>query len=280
MPSETDFELTPSRAQGRRDGGATTDQALIGMKGGSAPQLEERLQQDAVDISFFVPCYNEEANVIGAIEVLIAAAEAERLSYEILVFDDCSTDRTVAIVEDYLRQRPEAPVQLFVNPVNRGVARNFVEGAFQARGKYYRLVCGDNCEPVESHLKLIRHLGEADIIVPYYTKIGGRRLHRHIISYVYTKLVNLCSGYRLRYYNGCPIFWRYDVLRFHVETTGFGYQAEFLTRLLHERKTFVEVPLVSIDRESSGSLNPRNFLSVSSSLLTIALRRFRVYLFK
>jgi glycosyltransferase involved in cell wall biosynthesis len=257
-----------------------SDQGLLGMKPASAPQLERRLLPDVVEISFFVPCYNEEANVTGAIEVLIAAAETEGLSFEILVFDDASTDRTVAIVEDYRRRHPDTPVQLFVNQKNLGVARNFVEGAFQGRGKYYRLVCGDNCEPVESHLKLIRRMGEADIIIPYYTRIGGRRLHRHIISYVYTRLVNFCSGYRLRYYNGCPIYRRYDVLRFHVETTGFGYQAEFLTRLLHERKTFIEVPLVSIDREGSGSLNPKNFLSVAHSLLKIALRRLRVYLFK
>jgi hypothetical protein len=37
---------------------------------------------------------------------------------------------------------------------------------------------------------------------------------------------------------------------------------------------------VSIDREGSGSLNPKNFLSVAHSLLKIALRRLRVYLFK
>jgi hypothetical protein len=92
--------------------------------------------------------------------------------------------------------------------------------------------------------------------------------------------VNRASGYHLRYYNGCPIYRRYDVMRFHLETTGFGYQAEFLTRLLHEGKSYVEIPLVSIDREGSGSLNFRNFVSVGHSLLKIGLRRMRVALFK
>jgi glycosyltransferase involved in cell wall biosynthesis len=236
--------------------------------------------QATVTMSFFIPCYNEEANVIGAVDKLVRVATAEKLSYEILIFDDCSQDRTVEIVRQYMGAHPELPLRLFLNRINRGVSRNFFEGAFHAKGRYYRLVCGDDIEPIESHLKMLQSLGQADIIIPHFTEIGGRKLHRHLISGLYTFLVNHASGNRLRYYNGCPIYRRYDVIRFHVETTGFGYQAEFLTRLLHEAKTYLEVPLVSIDREGSGSLNLRNFISVTHSLLKISLRRMRVVLFK
>jgi glycosyltransferase involved in cell wall biosynthesis len=246
----------------------------------SGEMADYGLSPDAVDISFFIPCYNEESNVIGAIEKLVHASNELGLSYEILVFDDCSRDRTVGTVEAYQAAHPLVPIRLFVNDVNRGVARNFFEGAFRARGRYYRLVCGDDVEPLESHEQLLRHLREADIIVPHFTSIKGRPFHRHVISRLYTWLVNCASGNRLRYYNGCPIYRRVDVLRFHVETTGFGYQAEFLTRLIHENRSILEVPLVSIDREGSGSVNFRNGLSVAHSLLKIALRRLRVYLYE
>lgn len=240
---------------------------------------EQPLFPSDLDITFFVPCYNEEDNVCGALDKLAAAATTLGLSYEIIVFDDCSKDRTVEVVRAYQREHPTAPVRLVAREVNYGVARNFVEGAFQGRGRYYRLVCGDDTEPVESHLTLARRIGEADIIIPYFTRIEGRPFYRHVISRFYTWLVNVASGYSLRYYNGCPIYRRFDIVRYHVETTGFGYQAEFLTRLLHESRSFVEVPMLSIDREGSGSLNLRNFLSVGHSLLTIALRRMRVFLF-
>lgn len=235
---------------------------------------------NSVEISFFVPCYNEEKNVVGAVEKLVELAARSGLTYEILVFDDASQDRTIHVVESYCQAHPDIPLRLFANRPNRGVARNFVEGAFRARGKYYRLVCGDDVEPLDSHLALAGRIGEADIIVPYFTEIGGRKLHRHLISRLYTWLVNRVSGYRLRYYNGCPIFRRADVLRYHVEATGFGYQAEFLARLLREGKSFLEVPLISIDREGSATLNMRNFVSVGHSLLKIWLGRLRVYLFK
>jgi glycosyltransferase involved in cell wall biosynthesis len=233
-----------------------------------------------VDVSFFLPCFNEERHVCGAIEKLKCVAEKLGVSYEILVFDDCSRDRTSEVVMKYRRSHVQVPVRLFRNFMNMGVSRNFFEGAFQGKGTYYRLICGDDIEPLETHLAVLRRMGTADIVVPYFTHIEGRRLYRHLISRLYTMLVNLASGYRLRYYNGCSLYRRADVVRFHVEATGFGYQAEFLTRLLHEGRTYVELPLVSMDREGSGSLNFRNFLSVAHSLLKIALRRLRVYLFK
>lgn len=156
----------------------------------------------------------------------------------------------------------------------------FFEGAFQGRGKYYRLICGDDIEPIETHIAVLERMGTADMVVPYFTRIEGRSLQRHVISRLYTAVINLASGYRLHYYNGCPLYTRGDVVRFHVEATGFGYQAEFLTRLLHEGKSYQEVPLISMDREGSGSVNLRNFISVSHSVLKIFLRRMRVYLFK
>jgi glycosyltransferase involved in cell wall biosynthesis len=233
-----------------------------------------------IDISFFVPCYNEEHTVVGAIEKLNAVAGQLGLSYEILVFDDCSKDRTVEVVKNYQDAHPQIPVSLYTNRINRGVARNFIEGAFRARGRHYRLVCGDDIEPMESHVKLLKCIGSADIVVPYFTQISGRKAHRHVISWLYTRLVNLCSGFRLHYYNGCPIYLRADALRFHVEVTGFGYQAEFLTRLLHEGRSYVEIPLVSSDREGGTSLSFRNFVSVGHTLLKISLRRLRLYWFK
>ncbi len=241
---------------------------------------ETDLVSSSVELTFLIPCYNEEENVIGAIEKVVQAAGRLDITYEILVFDDASKDHTVKVVREYQMAHPHLPLRLFTTDVNQGVARNFVEGAFQGCGKYYRLVCGDDVEPLESHLAILERRGDADILVPYYTTIYGRKTWRHLISRLYTVLVNVASNNSLRYYNGCPLYIRYDVLRWHVEATGFGYQAEFLTRLLHEGKSYVEVPLVARDRDGSGSVNLRNFLSVGHTLLKIALRRLRVYLFK
>lgn len=230
-------------------------------------------QADPLLFSFFIPCYNESKNVVNVIEKLSAVARSLGASYEILVFDDCSRDSTVQVVRDYQQAHADVPVRLFVNSINRGVARNFIEGAFQARGKHYRVVMGDDVESVETLTKILSQAGKAEIIIPYHSRVEGRPLHRKIISRLYTVLVNIASKRQLKYYNGSPLFLRHDALRFHVEATGLGFQAEFLLRLLQEGRSFIEIPVEASDREGSTSLNLRNFVSVGYSIFKIFMRR-------
>src|SRR5262245_39559835 len=236
--------------------------------------------RDAVEVSFLVSCLNEEATVIGTIETIMDAASRAGCSHEILVFDDGSRDSTAGLVETFQTAHPLVSIRLFRNKVNRGLAYNFVEAAFYARGRYYRAVPGDNVEPAETIEQIVRARGTADIIVPHFVEIRNRPFPRKIISKLYNYLVNLASGNRIAYYNGNPLYLRAHVLRFHVECSGFGYQAEFLTRLISEGATYKEIPLVAYDREGSTAINVKNLLSVAHSLMTIALRRLRIVLFE
>lgn len=233
-----------------------------------------------IEVSLLIPCLNEEKNVIGAIQTVSAACVGIGVFFEIIVIDDGSTDRTAEVVSAYCEAHPETVIRLIRNQGNKGLAYNFVEGAFHASGRYYKLVPGDNVEPQETTAGILARRGEADIIIPFYTEVRNRTMFRTIVSSLYTKFVNLASGYRLHYYNGNPLYSRADVMRYHVECTGFGFQAEFLTRLLYSGRSFVEVPLVAYDREGSASINLKNLLSVGHSLLTILLRRLRIILFE
>jgi len=241
---------------------------------------EYEAAKDAVEVSFVVPCLNEEKNVVGTIETLREAMARLGCSYEILVFDDGSRDNTSGVVTAFQATNPQVPLRLFRNEVNRGLAYNFVQGAFLAQGRYYRIAPGDNVEAIDVIVGIVRERGTADVIVPNFVEIRNRPLRRKVISTVYTSLVNLASGYRLAYYNGNPLYLRFHVMRFHVECSGFGYQAEFLTRLIYEGASFREIPLVAYDREGSTSINIKNLLSVAHSLMTIALRRLRIVLFE
>ena len=133
---------------------------------------------------------------------------------------------------------------------------------------------------MESIERIMGARGTADIILPNFVEIRNRPFRRVVISKIYTLLVNLVSGYRVAYYNGNPLYLRSHVTRFHVECSGFGYQAEFLTRLLYEGATFKEIRLIAYDREGSVAISFKNLLSVSHSLVTIALRRLRIILFE
>lgn len=228
-----------------------------------------------LDLTVFVSCYNEASHIVVTLDTVSAAAREAGLSHEIIVIDDGSQDSSRDLVGDYIARHPEERIVLRANRSNRGLAENYFDGAFLGRGKYYRLVCGDNAEPKDSIKAVFAAIGSADIVVPYYTSIADKPLNRRIISRAYTCLVNLITGNRLQYYNGLAVHLRYNVMRWHPNTRGFGFQADLLCFLLDLGFTYREVPIVAFEQRKgkSNALTFRNFLSVAATLVGIANRR-------
>jgi 2-polyprenyl-3-methyl-5-hydroxy-6-metoxy-1,4-benzoquinol methylase len=234
--------------------------------------------EHTIDLTIVIPCLNEQANIEGTLETVTSAMQELPYSYEVLVIDDGSKDRTSEIVEAYCSAHPELPIRLHRNEKNRGLTRSYVDGAFLGRGKYYRLVCGDNAEPKETISAIVSQLGTADMIIPYHSAVEGKPLLRRTLSHIYTALVNKFSGYRVRYYNGCALHLRYNVMRWGPYSFGFGFQAELITRLLDEKATSIQIPVSARHIEKTGhnsALNVGNFLSVGHTLLEILIRRVR-----
>jgi len=237
----------------------------------------------AVDLTILIPCLNEEKAVTATLDTVVGAMRELACNYEILVIDDGSTDQTSANVSRYCEEHPELPIRLHRHPVNRGLTRSYVDGAFLGRGKYYRLVCGDNVEPKETLVKVLREMGKADIIIPYHEPVPGKSAFRRALSQTYTAFVNALSGYHIRYYNGLAVTLRYNVMRWGPYSFGFGFQAEMVTRLLDEGASYIEVPVMATHQEKAGrnsALNWKNFLSVGHTLAEIFIRRMRKRAFK
>jgi glycosyltransferase involved in cell wall biosynthesis len=236
------------------------------------PSIHEDL-----DLTIFIPCLNEEKRVVPTLETVRAALAEVGLSYEVVAVDDGSTDRTAEVIAEFCRANPDMPVRLHRNPRNLGLSRSFVDTAFRGRGRYYRLVCGDNVEPKDSMVKILRAIGSADIIISYYPVLPGKSRVRKFISGLYTNIVDLLSGYRIKYYNGCALYRRFHVMRWASYNYGFGFQAHLITTLLDEGATYTEVPLEGfhLTKDRGSPLNLRNFLSTGHTLCEIFIRRIR-----
>jgi glycosyltransferase involved in cell wall biosynthesis len=233
------------------------------------------------DVTFFVPCLNEENNILNTLNTLLEAVTEVELKFEILIYDDASTDGTVAKVNEFCNSHPDVTIVLKKNATNLGLGRNYIEGSYVGRGRYYMLINGDNSEPKKSIVSIIRELGKADMVIPYFGDADSRNWWRRWISILFNSLVNFFSGNDIRYYNGPVLHLRKNVQRWHPDTHGFAYQAEIITRVLDEGATYVEIPINNSDREwgASKAFSVYNICSVGHSLLQIILRRVRKEIF-
>jgi glycosyltransferase involved in cell wall biosynthesis len=242
------------------------------------------MAREALDLTVFISCYNEEELIVPTIQtVRDALNEVGGIDFEIVVVDDCSNDKSNGVVKSYIAAHPDERVLLRTNRANRGLAQNYVDAAFVGKGKYYRLICGDNAEPQSTMVAVFRELGNADMVIPYYVASEGRSIYRRFLSNAFTTLVNLISGLHLHYYNGLAVHLRHNVMRWHSNTRGFGFQADIICLLVDQGFSFKEVPVKMIERRVSGSSNAltfKNMLSVAHTLVDLVFRRLANWVYR
>lgn len=144
-------------------------------------------QMDSV--SFLIAAYNEEESLSQTVERCRASGEAYCRDYEIVILNDCSTDRTAEVMEQIRLQYPDH-VRLLHHEVNKGIGRTF-EDLFHAGQKEWLLIVpGDGQYPPEAIKDCIPIADDLDLIV-FRRTYKHYTLYRHIISFFYTNLPSI-----------------------------------------------------------------------------------------
>ena len=87
------------------------------------------------EISFVIPCYNEEGNLRELVKAIRAVSEPLKLSYEIVITDDCSTDRSWEILKELAAEDSRIHALRFA--FNCGESAAHWAAMKAARGKYF-----------------------------------------------------------------------------------------------------------------------------------------------
>lgn len=90
-------------------------------------------------ISVIIPSFNREKTIKRAVESVL---NQTYLNLEIIVVDDCSTDKTVSIIQDLMKK--DSRIQLLVNSANQGPNYTRNRGIRHAKGKYLILLDSDD----------------------------------------------------------------------------------------------------------------------------------------
>ena len=92
-------------------------------------------------ISVIVATYNQEDTIRRTLDSILM--QQCHIPYEIVIGEDCSTDSTRSICEEYVKEHPDT-IRLFANKKNKGVINNYIDCILECRGKYIADCAGDD----------------------------------------------------------------------------------------------------------------------------------------
>ena len=109
------------------------------------------MKRGKVLVSVVMSVYNDEQYLKESLDSIFAQTIQ---NFELIIVDDCSTDRTVEIIENYHDDR----IRLIRNTENRGLTRNLNTALEYVQGTYIARMDGDDKSRPERFEKQIAYL--------------------------------------------------------------------------------------------------------------------------
>ncbi len=92
-------------------------------------------------ISVIVATYNHQDTISQCLTSILF--QKCSYSFEIVIGDDCSTDNTILIINDFIAQFPDK-IRLYINPINVGLVKNYFSIAQKCKGSFIAQCAGDD----------------------------------------------------------------------------------------------------------------------------------------
>ena len=168
--------------------------------------------------SIVIPAYNEEGAVGALLEEILR--EEPKGSFEVIVVDDCSSDRTRAVAEKY-------PVTVLSNVHNFGYGYSLKRGITAAKHDNIVILDADGSYPVASIAKLVHEYEKGfDMVVGarggrYYRGSQAKRMAR----FFFRVISEFATGRTIPDINsGCRVFRKDAAVRFFKTlSSGFSF---------------------------------------------------------
>jgi dolichol-phosphate mannosyltransferase len=196
-------------------------------------------------LSIVIPAYNEE-RFIGRLLEQIKAVDLAPLGLqpEIIVVDDCSTDRTAEIVSAV------PGVTLHRMERNGGKGRAVRAGIASATGEFLIIQDADLEYDPQDYIPMMRSLldGRADIVYGSRYLGRGRYPNQSLGAYLGGRSLSaigwLFTGrYLTDTVTALKLFRREEIAALPLETSGFELDHEITARMLARKRRIAEVPI-------------------------------------
>jgi len=194
-------------------------------------------------LSILIPAYNEEKTIQKILDKVRDVELVGNFSKQLIIVDDCSTDNTEKIIQEYVARFPDSDISYFKHDVNRGKGAALHTGIENATGDYIVIQDADlEYDPQELNLLLKPVVdGFADVV--YGSRFMGGRPHRvlffwHTIGNRFlTMLSNALTDMNLTDMETCYKLIKADLLKsIRLEESRFGFEPEVTAKIARRAK--------------------------------------------
>jgi glycosyltransferase involved in cell wall biosynthesis len=199
-------------------------------------------------VSFVLPAYNEEENIVDAMQRTVRAARRLCDAFEVLVVDDGSTDATAALVEKAGIEVDE--IRLISLGVNRGYGEALRAGFEAARLDFVFFTDSDNQFDIEELELLLPWTDRADVVAGFRHNRQDP-LMRKLNAWGWNRLVRMLFFVPVRDIDCAFKLIRRSVLqRIEIHSHGAMINTEIMVRLVRSGCHVVEVGVSHYPRKA------------------------------
>ncbi|MEP7267639.1 MAG: glycosyltransferase family 2 protein [Saprospiraceae bacterium] len=189
-------------------------------------------------LSIIIPVYNEEKTIVGLLEKIDAIKLLDNTKIEIVIIDDCSTDRSPNLISNFKAIHPEIKIVVHTFPINKGKGAAIHTGINASSGDYIIIQDADlEYDPNEYNLLLKPIVdGKADVV--YGSRFMGGNPHRilfywHSIGNKFlTSISNMFTNLNLTdMETGYKMFRSEIIKKIKLRENRFGFEPEVTAKI-------------------------------------------------
>jgi glycosyltransferase involved in cell wall biosynthesis len=207
-----------------------------------------RAEPTDVALSLVLPAFNESRNLRTGLPVAVEALEETGRSFEIVVVDDGSADRTAEVVRT--AAAADDRIRLVQHPLNAGYGAALRSGFQAARGRWVMFTDADFQFDLGEVGRLLAHVDGFDIVAGY--RFPRRDpWNRRLNAWAWGRLVNATFDLRIRDVNCAFKLFRREVLEgTELRSDGAFVNTEILARARSRGWRIHQVPVSHFKRRA------------------------------
>lgn len=190
-------------------------------------------------LSLVIPCYNEERTLANCVNRVLAIATND-LKLELIIVDDCSSDKSLAVAQQLAKQRPE--IRVLHHEKNRGKGAALRTGFTHATGDFVGIQDADmEYDPQEFHVLLQPMLDDkADVVFgSRYLRTDQRRVLYFWHTWMNTMLTavsNMFTNLDITDMETCYKLFRREIIQgIDLKEDRFGFEPEVTAKVAQTR---------------------------------------------